>query len=53
MVVYLSYTVAGRADLAGLKQLILQFKPDYIFLQEMLGTKVTWMPTWEESMNVR
>ena len=39
MVVYLSYNVAGRADLAGLKQLIIQFKPDYIFLQEMVGTK--------------
>ena len=24
---------------AGLKQLIIQFKPDYIFLQEMVGTK--------------
>ena len=39
MVVYLSYNVAGRADLAGLKQLIIQFKPEYVFLQEMVGTK--------------
>ena len=41
MVVHLSYNVAGRADLAGLKQLIIQFKPDYVFLQEMVGTKET------------
>ena len=39
MVVYLSYNVAGTTNLAGLKQLLLVYKPDYVFLQEIIGTK--------------
>ena len=52
MVVYLSYNVAGRADLAGLKQLIIQFKPDYVFLQEMVGTKESLDGQYDCQVNV-
>ena len=39
MVVYMSYNVVGRNDLAGLGQLLVKFKPDYIFMQEVMATK--------------
>ena len=35
MVVYISYNIAGRNDLAGLAQLLVEFKPDYVFMQEV------------------
>ena len=39
MVVHLSYNIAGRADLAGLKQLLVRYKPDFIFMQEVVVSK--------------
>ena len=35
---YLSYNIAGSSNLAGLRQLILMFKPIIIFLQEVTLT---------------
>ena len=35
MVVYISYNIAGRNDLAGLGQLLVEFKPDCNFMQEV------------------
>ena len=39
MVVYLSYNVAGSNNLAGLKQLLVAHRPDYVFMQEVSVTK--------------
>ena len=39
MVVYISYNIAGRNDLAGLAQLLVEFKPDYVFMQEVTVSK--------------
>ena len=39
MVVYISYNIAGRNDLAGLGQLLVEFKPDYVFMQEVTVSK--------------
>ena len=39
MVVYLSYNTAGSNNLAGLKQLLVAHRPDYVFMQEVSATK--------------
>ena len=39
MVVHLSYNVASRNDLAGLGQLMVTYKPDFVFLQEVTRSK--------------
>ena len=39
MVVFLSYNVAGSSTLSGLKQLLVTYRPDYIFLQEVAATR--------------
>ena len=39
MVVYLSYNVAGSNNLAGLKQLLVAHRPDYVFMQEVSVSK--------------
>ena len=39
MVIFLSYNVAGSNNLAGLKQLLVAHRPDYVFMQEVSITK--------------